>query len=239
MTADGRKLGPRPATKDHLRGKRPIRIEHEVVTDNLVAQALNKARIAMELAESKWRGLAGSIEAKAGDAKTRQAEQAEDARAAYDAAVAAYDATRETAAETMMLLVFQGISGHRLDLLNRTHRPTEDDLTEAKAQGMTPAEIRSMEHSPTTFPPALIAESLVEPKLTEAEARELIWESDSFNEAERLSILMAATRASGSVARVDLGLASGVTPSAKNSSGSQTASGNPAASSSAGSGPTP
>lgn len=220
-----RKVGPRPATKDFLKSKKPIRVTHEIVDDNEWSQRLTEAKVAVELAQAKWTGLSASIDAKIGAAKTEQAEQAEQARADYDAAVAEHDELRAEADEHVMVLVFRAIGGHQLDLLNRTHRPTESDREEAKAQGMTDQEIRQMEHSPSTFPPVLIAASLVEPKLTEDEVKDLIWDSDAFNEAERLSVLMKATMANGQLARVpDLGPTFGALPAPSTSSGSPTAS---------------
>lgn len=230
-TPDGRKVGRRPATKDFLRSKKAVRIEHEIVDDNEWSSALERAKLTRELAEAKWKGIAGSIEAKTGAARERQAELAEEARAEYDEACTAYDELRDEADDHVQVLVFRAIGAHELDFLNRRHRPTEDDITEAKAQGMTEDEIKAMEHSPTTFPPAFIAASLSDPAMTEDEVRELIWESPAFNEAERMSVLMAATRANGSVARVDLGPTSGGRRDSSKSSASPAKQDAPAASS--------
>lgn len=230
-TPDGRKVGRRPATKDFLRSKKAVRIEHEIVDDNEWSASLERAKLTRELAEAKWKGIAGSIDAKTGDQRQKQSALAEEARAEYDAACDAYDALREEADEHVQVLVFKAIGGHELDYMNRRHRPTEDDITEAKAQGMSDDEIKAMEHSPTTFPPVFIAASLAEPAMTEDEVRELIWESPAFNEAERMSVLMAATRANGSVARVDLGPTSGGRRDSSKSSASPAKQDAPAASS--------
>ena len=230
-TKEGRKLGPRPATKDRLRKKKPVRIEHQIVDDNTFAEALAEARKEMDKAEAKWLEKAALLDDKKGPERTRHAQELVDARTAYEAATEQYEQARDDAAEHTSLMIFVGVSPHKVDILKRQHPPTDEDREKMKAQGATEEEMASLNHSPTTFPPALIAMTLADPKLTEEEVTELIWESGNFNEAECMSLVMAATRAQGSIARVDLGPTFGAPRSASNSNGSQTTSENPAPSS--------
>lgn len=230
-TKDGRKIGPKPATKDRLRRKKPIQIEHQVVEDNAYAETLAKAREAMEKAEAKWKEKVALLDAMKGPERTRIAKEAEEARGAYESLTEEFERAQSEAAEHTYSMFFKGIGAHNLDLLSRKHRPTDEDREQWTAEGMDEDEIKQQNRSPSTFPPALISASLTEPKLTEDEVRELIWGSDNFNEAERMAVLMAATRAQGSIARVDLGPTFGAPRSASNSNGSRTTSENPAPSS--------
>jgi len=73
--------------------------------------------------------------------------------------------------DTKVDLTFQAISYRELDALQSKHPPT----TEQRAQGAV--------FNRNTFPPALVSACSVDPKMTEADARD-IWESDEWSTGE-------------------------------------------------------
>lgn len=184
------KLGPRPATRDHLvSGKKPLRIRHQVVLDNELSDALVTARAAYELAEAHFKAKPTDV----------------DRQAAFDQAEAAYREAQEAAQDGVFEVVLQGMGRHRFDLLKRKHPPTEQDIKDADKVGI---ESKHLDFSPQTFPPAVIAASMVEPSMGEEEVRSEIWESDAWNAAEAQGLYLAAMRANESRATADLGKAS-------------------------------
>jgi hypothetical protein len=217
-TVPERKLGPRPATKDHLTsGKKPLTVKHQVVRDNEVADRLVEARNAYELEEARFK-------AKPTD-KERQA--------SFEAAEAAYREAQAEAEEYVVEVTLRGMGRHRFDLLKRAHPPTELDIADAERVGI---EAKQLDFSTETFPPACIAATMIdpetgEPMMTEKEVRTLIWESDEWNDAEAQSLFLAALKANQARSSVDLGKAFGGTPASASSKPSATASENPAASS--------
>lgn len=193
------KLGPRPATKDHLTsGKKPVTVRHQVVTDNEVSDRLVEARNAYELEEARFK------------AKPTDPER----QAVFEATEAAYRAVQDEAAEFVVEVTLRGMGRHKFDLLKRSCPPTQQDIADAERVGI---EAKLLEYSPQTFPPACIAGSMIdpetgEPMMTEAEVRADIWESEHWNEAEAQGLFLAAMRANQSRATADLGKASGRTP---------------------------
>lgn len=187
------KLGPRPATRDHLRsGKKPLTMKHEVVLENEVADRLRQLRAEYELAEAQFKVKP--------DDKERQA--------AFDQAEAAYREVQEEAAEHVVVITLRGMGRHRFDLLKRSHPPTDQDKADAERVGI---DVKALEFSPATFPPAVIAGSMVEPEMTEDEVRAEIWDSDSWNAAEAQGLYLAAMTVNQARSSVDLGKASGAT----------------------------
>lgn len=200
--------GHRPATLDHLRSKRAIRVEHKVLLDNELAKALNEARTALEEAQT-----AGPDEK------------------ALAALGATYDAARDAAAEAEFVFVLKAVPGHLFDKLTRQHRVTEEDRATMLEEGMTEEQIDRVPHSPTTWPPVIIAATVDDPKMTPEEVRELIWENDEWNQQERYGLLLAVQGVNNGQGTVDLGKAYGGTSPVKGSKRSPTASASPAASS--------
>ena len=193
------KLGPRPATRDHLRsGKKPLTIKHEVVLDNELADALVTARAAYELAEAHYK-------AKPGD---------EERARAFEEAERAYHEAQEAATPHVIVVTLRGMGRHRFDLLKRAHPPTEQDIKDAEKVGI---DVKQLEFSPQTFPPAVIAATLIdpetgEPMMSAEEVNAEIWESEAWNAAEADSLYLACMKANQARSTVDLGKASGRTP---------------------------
>lgn len=199
--------GHRPATLDHLRSKRAIRVDHKVLLDNELARALNEARTALEEAQ------AGSDES------------------VIAAAGKAYDAARDAAAEAEFVFLLKAVPGHVIDKLQRQHKPTEEDRAQMAAEGASEEEINRVPTSPTTWPPVIIAATVADPKMTPEEVRELIWENDEWNQQERYGLLLAVQGVNNGQGTVDLGKAYGGSPVSKVSKRSPTGSASPAASS--------
>lgn len=76
-----------------------------------------------------------------------------------------------TVGEEEVELVFEAISAKELDALQAKHQPTQEQRTQGAA------------FNRNTFPPALIAACAVEPKISEADARE-IWTSPEWSTGE-------------------------------------------------------
>jgi hypothetical protein len=199
--------GHRPATLDHLRSKKAIRVPHKVLLDNELARALNEARTALEEAQ------AGS------DVK------------AVEAAGKAYDAARDAAAAAEFSFLLKAVPGHQFDKLSRQHRVTEEDRAQMLEEGMTAEQIDRVPQSPTSWPPVIIAATVDDPKMTPEEVRELIWENDEWNQQERYALLLAVQGVNNGQGTVDLGKAFGGTSLTKGSKRSPTGSASPAASS--------
>lgn len=104
----------------------------------------------------------------------RNKQSAQSKRATLDVLRGKRRRTREVEIQVngeKVAMTFAALSAHDLDLLQGKHTPT----VEQRAKGMN--------FNPDTFAPALVASCLVDPELTEAEARE-IWESDSWSTGE-------------------------------------------------------
>lgn len=193
------KLGPRPATRDHLMsGKKPLTIKEQVVRDNEIADRLLEARAAYELEEARFK------------AKPTDAER----QAAFDRTEVEYQEAQSAAEDYVVEVTFRGIGRHRFDLLKRKHPPTDQDKADAERVGM---EAKHLDWSNETFRPALVAASMIdpttsEPLMTEEEVRRDIWESDNWNDAECQILFLAALKANQARSTVDLGKASGRTP---------------------------
>lgn len=234
---DGRKVGPRPATLDRLKKKKAIHVPHLVLLDNDVARVLTEARTALDKAErdiDKLRALVPLAEGKdAHDAKVAEAERA------LAEAGEAYNLAREEAAEATVELRLKAVPGHELDRLSRKHQVTDEDREQLKADGLTDDQIDAIPHSPSTWPPVVIAATVDDPKMTPEQVRELIWENDEWNAQEREDLLRAVTGVNNGRGWVDLGNAYGGGRTNATSKPSPTASADLGASSSDESGPTP
>ncbi|MCA1571935.1 MAG: hypothetical protein LC798_16815 [Chloroflexi bacterium] len=192
------KLGPRPATKDHLvSGKKRVVVKHAVVLDNELSDRLVEARTAYELAEALFK------------AKPSDASREEE----FKAAEATYRAAQEAAAEVTVEVTMRGLGRAKFDLLKRQYPPTPQDVKDAERVGIKPEQV---EFSYTTFPPAIIAACMVDPETNEPmmspeEVKAGIWDADGYNETETQGIYLAAMKANQVRATVDLGKAFGAT----------------------------
>lgn len=86
------------------------------------------------------------------------------------------------------------------DALVNAHPPTSAQRAKAKSLGLG----GEMAWNPDTFPPALVAACLVDPEMTEDQAR-LLWEDDSWNAAETQALMDAALEVNGTRSIVELG----------------------------------
>lgn len=77
-------------------------------------------------------------------------------------------------------LIFQALSATELDKLRAKHPPTKDQIAQGLGVNMN------------TFQPALVAASLVDPKMSEDEAREL-WSSDYWSAGELAQLFETAS----------------------------------------------
>ncbi len=194
--AAGPKLGPRPATRDHLvSGKKPLTVRVQVVRDNELADRLMEAQNAYDLEEARFKS-------KPTDAEREAA--FEEARKALDRAIDAAD-------EHIVEVTFRSLGRSKFDLLKRSHPPTEQDVEDAERVGI---DAKHLDWSNETFRPALIAACMVdpatgEPIMTEAEFRSHIWESDDWNEAETQLLFLTALKANQARSSVDPKIVSG------------------------------
>lgn len=99
------------------------------------------------------------------------------------------DATVELTVAAMGRLQFQ--------VLQEQHPPTEQQQREARKQGAT------LLFNSETFPAALVAASLIEPKMTEHEVHEL-FDSEKFNDAELTGLFVAAMSVNTTSKVIDL-----------------------------------
>lgn len=180
------------ATTDHLRSKKqPATKTVEIVLDPELAERVREA------------------ERRRDDADRRLAARSDDPDVQTEAweAAAALEAFRAQAVkdDAVVAVRFRSVGRHAWDDLIRAHPPTEEQVAEAKAGGMVELNFNS-----DTFPPAAVAASLVEPKMTADEVAEL-WDSPDWNQAELGILFAAALEVNNSRRTLDLGKGSGGT----------------------------
>jgi hypothetical protein len=182
----------RPATADHLRSrKQPATKTVEVVLDPALAEQVREA------------------ERRRDDADRRLAVRPDDPNIQTESweAAAALETLRAQAVkqDAVVTVRFRSIGRHAWDDLIRQHPPTDAQTAEAKAAGMGDLNFNS-----DTFPPAVVAASLEDPKLTVDEVAE-IWDSPDWNQAELGVLFGAALEVNNSRHTLDLGKDSGGT----------------------------
>lgn len=176
----------RPATADHLRSKKqPATKTVEVVLDPALAEEVREAE--------RRRDDAARRLAVRPDDNTIQDEEWE--------ATSALEALRARAVkeDAVVTVRFRSIGRHAWDDLIRSHPPTDQQIAEAKASGMGDLNFNS-----DTFPPAVVAASLDEPKMTVDEVA-AIWDSPEWNQAELGILFAAALEVNNSRHTLDLG----------------------------------
>jgi hypothetical protein len=100
--------------------------------------------------------------------------------------------------EASIKFVFRALSQRRYEELLQEHPPTEEQQAEFKASG------DSLPFNPETFPRALIVECCVEPDTDKAELEEWL-RGDDWNQAEIMSLFMAATEVNSTRHIVNMG----------------------------------
>jgi hypothetical protein len=176
----------RPLTYDFLAGKKkPLKKTVVVVLDPDLAETYEEARRERDVAHARVQVASNNPEA---HAALLDADQA--------LAVLREQLEEEDAIATF---TFRGIGRAAYEGMVDRHRPTPEQRTQAKANGMG-----ELAWNPETLPPALVAACLIESALTEAEVAQL-WSSPDWNQAELGVLLNAAIEVNGSRRTVDLG----------------------------------
>jgi multidrug efflux pump subunit AcrA (membrane-fusion protein) len=121
------------------------------------------------------------------------------------AAEADLEAAEEALRDATAVFKFSSIGRIKMEELLEAHEPTEKQIQEAKAEGVT-----ELQYNPSTFPQALIAASCIEPNLTEEQVEE-IWDDESWNTNELVALFQVAQEVNQYVRTVDLGKGSGQT----------------------------
>jgi hypothetical protein len=193
----------RPATADHLTSKKKRATKTiDIVLDPDAARAVHDAEWNVDQAQGRL----------------RVAPDDPDAQQALWTAKENLDTLRAQAAsdDAVVALRFRSIGHQAYDELVRAHPPIPDQVAEAKAAGA------ELNFNADTFPPAVVAASLDEPKMTIAEVTEL-WESPDWNQAELGALLTAAVEVNSRRVTLDLGKdSSGTAPTAPKSRGART-----------------
>lgn len=186
---------PQPVPLDHLRGKKkPVVRSVDLFVDDEASEAIQEART--ELARR-----IAVAEAKGADLN---------AQVRRDEAEAYLDKLLDEAAEAghIVSFSFRAIGRKRFEKLKDEHPPTEEQQKEAREHGLAAgirAELTRLTYNPDTFPPALIAEASLAPKITHDEAWELFHVSEDWNEEEVTDLFLTALSAQQSRDSADLG----------------------------------
>ena len=175
----------RPATADHLKSrKQPATKTVEIVLDPDVARAVHEAEDRVDQAE----------------ARQRLNPDDEAAQNALWTAREELDALRAEAAkgDVVVAVKFRSIGRHAYDDLIRQHPPTDEQQAEAKEAGV------ELNFNTETFPPALVAVSLEEPKMP-VEDVVAMWNNANWNAAELTALFNAAVEVNSRRVVLDLG----------------------------------
>jgi hypothetical protein len=178
----------KPLTYDHLKSsKKPVYKSVWIALDP-------------ELADEE-----ADLKQKASALRIRQTARPNDEKTLQDLADVEQKLEAATAAlrENSVKFTFRSIGRRRYDDLLSDHQPTPEHIAEAKK--MDPQ--AGLDFNPDTFPQALIAASIHEPKLTKDEVNDL-FQSDDWSGAELSALFEAALVANTTRRIIDLGNAS-------------------------------
>lgn len=175
----------RPPTLDHLLSrKKPVTRTVWVCLDPELAERHEELRKARDVA-----ALRAGARADDSDAQARLWE----AEAALERAQAELDE-----GDVMVSFTFRSIGRAAYDALVNAHPPTPAQRAQAKSLG------QDTNINLETFPPALVAACLVEPKLSVDEAQAL-WRDDNWNQAELTKLFNGAFAVNSTSPSGDLG----------------------------------
>jgi hypothetical protein len=146
--------------EDLLTKKKPAERKVELILDGELAERWHEAKTVALLAKLEK-------ERNTNPQTTSALEEAEEA----------VDALRPEVEEATVQLTLKAMGRRQYEALMDEHRPTKDQRAKARKQGV------DLVFNEDTFPVALIAASLVSPKMTEDEVAEMA-ESEAFNAAE-------------------------------------------------------
>lgn len=158
-------------------------------------EKVNQARSAQKVAEA----MLDVVDRESPTFETT-ATEAVDAQAALDVAVAARDALRAEASETIIEFKFRGLAMWEIDELIAEHRPTDAQRAEAKKNGANPPQ-----WDVDTYPPALVHTAMVFPDWSLADVQAL-FRDPNWNVRETRDLYDAADSVSMGRRVVDLGL---------------------------------
>lgn len=176
----------RPPTFDHLVSrKRPVTKTVSIVLDPELAEEHAEAQQARGFASTRAGARPSDTDAQLELFQAEQRLEDIEARLRDEDAIADF--------------TFRSVGRAAYDGLVNAHQPTASQRAQAKSLGMG-----EIAWNPDTFPPALVALCLAEPKLTEEEVCSL-WESDDWNQAELSVLLQAAVEVNGTRRSVELG----------------------------------
>lgn len=182
-------MADRPTPLDHLLSrKRPVRKTVTVVLDPELAEDHEEASRAVRVAEVRAEARPSDTEAQAQLWEAQEALRQVEVRLTDEEAVASF--------------TFRSIGRAAYDALVDRFPATAEQRQKAKAQGILDAG-GVLGWNPETFPPALVAACLVEPKLSEDEVA-AVWASEDWNQAELQTLLGAAIEVNGTRRVVDL-----------------------------------
>lgn len=177
----------RPVTYDYLASrKRPVTDTVGIVLDPDLAEELEEARQARDAAWARAQARQNDSDAQAAlweaEEKLAQVQQ------------------RMVDEEAVVQFTFRSIGRAAYDALVDANPATPAQRAKFKAQGIT----EGINWNEETFPPALVAACLVEPKLSEAEVQAL-WRDPNWNQAELSALVVAAIKVNGNRRTADLG----------------------------------
>lgn len=119
-------------------------------------------------------------------------------KAAFAKARREFDAIRTEVEENSAEFVLRALSRPMVDRLMDEHPATKKQVDEAEDEGKTPPTWNG-----DTFPQALVAASLVEPEVTLEDVQGM-WDSPDWNQAELMTLFMAALEVQQTRRVVDL-----------------------------------
>ena len=114
-----------------------------------------------------------------------------------------FNELKETIDDDLIEFSFRSIGRRRYEEIFEECPPTTKQKQEAAKNGE-----EEPQWNPETFPPAIIAASIVDPEMSEDDVYDM-WESTDWNQAELTSLFLAALTANAERKVVDLGKGSG------------------------------
>lgn len=174
--------------KDLLAKKKPVTRTVTIVLDGELADRWNEAKAALD-------------EAKAADDRA----STEVTRLKLADAEAALEELQPSVKDATIEMTLQSLGRRGYQGLIELHPPTKVQKEKARKRGNN-----DLDNNPDSFPPALIAASLVDPKMTEEDVAEL-FASEQFNEIELAELYGAALMVNTTSKVIDLKGVSGPT----------------------------
>jgi len=185
----------RPIPQDYKRGKKQpnikrITIAYDSEVADRFAEAKDRLDSAKQMADLK---------------RQRPKEEREQAITEMQDAQLEFNEAKDAIDEESQTFVFRSIGRRAYETLLMDHQPTPEQVAQAKKQGDG-----EFNWNPDSFPPALLAASLVSPILDEADIKD-IWEGEDWSASETMSLFMCAMEANSTHRILDIPKGSGRT----------------------------